>query len=65
MGWGSLGSIVEGVKGPVLVLFLHYMNVSAMRSWSRLSSQPLTIPAPWILLHVRWSIPLVKWFHPG
>ena len=54
-----------GVMGPVLVLFLFYENVSDMRPWSRMSSQPFTIPAPWVLLCVRWSIRLVLWFHPG
>ena len=33
----------DGVGG---LLFLFYMNASRMRSWSWLSSQPLTIPAP-------------------
>ena len=28
-------------------------------------SQNLTIPAPWVFLPVRCSIPLVPWFHPG
>ena len=50
---------------PALMLFLFYMNVSAIHLQFRLSSQPLTLPAPWVLLHVRWSIPLLKWFHPG
>ena len=39
------------------MLFLPYVNVSRMLPRSRLSSQPLTLPAPWVLLHVRWSIP--------
>ena len=38
--WGT-----GGVKGPALVLFLFYVNVSGMRPRSRLSSQPLTTPA--------------------
>ena len=59
MGWGSLGSIVGGARGPAIVLFLFYKNVSGIRPWSRLSSQPLTIPAPWVILHVGWTIPLV------
>ena len=60
------GSIVDGlVREPALVLFLFYVNVSGMCLRSRLSSHPLTIPAPWVLFHVRWSIPLFKWFHPG
>ena len=56
-GGGSLGSIVEG--GFLLVLFLVYVNGSGMRPRSRLSSQPLTSPAPWVLLRVMVSIPLV------
>ena len=39
-------------------MFLFDMNVSVMRSPSRFSSQPLTIPAPWAFLRVGWSIPL-------
>ena len=58
MVWGGgLGSLVGEVKGPALV-FLNNVNISGMRPWSRLSSQPLTIPAPWVL-RVRWSIILV------
>ena len=53
-----------GGRGPELVLFLLYVNVSGVRPWSRLSSQPLKIPAPWVLLRLRRSIPLFKWFHP-
>ena len=53
----------SGVRVPALVLFLFYMNVSGMRPQSRLSSWSLTIPAPWVLFHVRWSFPLAKWFH--
>ena len=44
------------VWGPALVLFLFYMNVSGMSPRSRLSSQPLTIPASWVILHVGRSI---------
>ena len=51
--------LLEGVKGPALVLFLFYLNVSGMRPRSRLSFQPLKIPAPWVLLRDRWPIPLV------
>ena len=47
------------VKGPVLVLFMFYVNVSGMHQQSRLSSQPLTIMAPWVFLRIRLSIPLV------
>ena len=53
----SLGSIV-GVAGGPRLLFLFYVNVSGMRPWSRLPSHPLTIPAPWVLLRVRGSVPL-------
>ena len=65
MGWGRSGFNCWGVRGPALVLFLFYVNVSEMRPRSLLSSQPLTIPVPWVLLRVKWSIPLVKWLHPG
>ena len=41
------------------MLFLLYVNVSGMLPWSHLSSQPLTIPAPWIFLRIGWSITLV------
>ena len=57
MGWA--------VWGTAFVLFLFYVNVSGMRLWSRFSSQPLTILAPWVFLCIRWSITLVKWFHHG
>ena len=57
MGWGESGFNCWGVKGPALVLFLFYVNVSGMRPRSRLSSQPLTIPAPWVLLRVRGLSP--------
>ena len=55
MGWGECG-----FKGVALVLFLFYVSVSGMRLQSRLSSQPFTIPAPWVLFRGRWSIPLFK-----
>ena len=57
MGWGRLGSIFGRVKGSALVLFLFYVNVFRMGLFSRFSSHPLTITAPWVLLRVRWSIP--------
>ena len=61
MGWrGSLGSIV-GVSGDPR---LFYVNVSGMRPRPFLFSQPFMIPGPWGL-RVKWSIPLVKFFHPG
>ena len=60
-GWGrSVGSIVGGSGGPALVLFLFYVNVSGMRPRSCLSFQLLPILAPWVLLRVRWSIPLAS-----
>ena len=65
MGWGESGFNCWGVQWPASMLFLFYGNVSGMQPRSHLSSQPLTIPAPWVLLHIRWSIPLFKWFHPG
>ena len=57
--------LLGGSRGLHSCFFLFYVNVSGIRPQSRLSSQPLTIPAPWVLLRVRWSIPLFKWFHPG
>ena len=63
-GWGESGFNCWGVRGPTLVLFLFYVNVSGIRPRSRFSSRPLTIPAPWVLLRVRWFIRLVPWFHP-
>ena len=60
MGWRESGFNRWGVRGPTLVLFLFYVNVSGVRPRSRLSSQPLTLLVPWVLLRVRWSIPLVK-----
>ena len=57
MEWGESGFNCWRVREPALVSFLFYVNVSGMRPRSRISSQLLTIPAPWFLLHVRWSIP--------
>ena len=62
MGWGESGFNCWGVKRSALVLFLFYVKVSG---GGLACPQPLTILAPWILLRVRWSIPLFKWFHPG
>ena len=45
---------------PVLMLFLFYVNVSGMYPQSHLPSQPLMILAPWVILHVGWSIPMVS-----
>ena len=59
MGRGESGFDCWGVRGPAFVLFLFYVNLSGMRPRSRLSSQPLTIPAPWVLIRVGWSILLV------
>ena len=47
--------LLEG-QGPALLLFLIYVNVSGMHPGP---SQPLTISAPWVLIHVGWSIFLV------
>ena len=58
-GWDSLVSIVGGLRGPALLLLLFYVNVSGMCLWSRLLSQPLTIPASCVILRIGWSIPLV------
>ena len=52
-GVGSLGSIVGNVRRPAIVLFLFYVNISGMHLRPRLSSQPLMIPAPWVLLRIR------------
>ena len=65
LGRGESGFNCWRIRGSALVSFLFYVNVSGMRPRSRLSSQHLTISAPWVLLRVRWSIPLVKWFRPG
>ena len=48
---------VGGVRVGVWVQ-LFYVNISRMRPRSRLSSQPLTIPTPWVI-RVWWCIPLV------
>ena len=59
MGRGESKFNSWGSGGSALVLFLFYVNVTGMRPRSRLSSQPLEIPASWVLLQVWWSIPLV------
>ena len=46
------------VRGPIFMLFLFYVNVSGMCPQFCLSSQPLTIPVPWVLFHIRWFITL-------
>ena len=52
--WGESGfNCWVGVRGPAIVSFLFYMNVSEMRPKSRLLSQLLILPAPWVLLHIR------------
>ena len=56
MGWEESGFSFWGLE---LVLFLFYVNVSGMLLQSHLSSQPLTIPAPWVFLYIGSSIPLV------
>ena len=35
------------------------MNVSGILPWSLLSSLPLMILAPWVILHIGWPIPQV------
>ena len=55
-----MGSIVEGSGSPRSYYSGFYVNVSGIRLRSLLSSQPLTISAPWVLLRFRWSIPLVS-----
>ena len=60
---GSLGLIIAEVQGGgeirvLAVLFLIYVSVSGMRARSQLSSQPLMIPASWVILRVEWSITL-------
>ena len=60
MGRGKSGFKCLGVYDPPLVLFLCYVNVSEMRPLSLLSSQPLTLPAPRVLLRVKWSLTLFK-----
>ena len=56
MGWGECGFNCWEVRGPALVLFLFYVNVSGISPLSRLSSQPLTTLAPWVLLWFPGSI---------
>ena len=65
MEWGESGFNRWGVRGTALMLFFFYVNVSGMQPRSCLSSQPLTVLAPWVFLRVRRSMPLVPWFHPG
>ena len=47
------------VRGPTLVLFLFYVNVSGVCRRFRLFTQPLTIPVPSVFLRVEWSLPMV------
>ena len=64
-GFSCWGGGSDGPRSFLFLLFLFYVNVSGMRPRSRFYSQLLTIPAPWVILRVRWSIPPVLWFHPG
>ena len=48
MGWGEYGFNCWEDRGPVLLLFLFYVNVSGKHPRSRLGSQLLTISAPWV-----------------
>ena len=59
MEWGQPGFHCWGIRGAALVSLLFYKSVSRMHPRSRMSPQPMTIPAPWVLLRVRWSTPLV------
>ena len=58
-GVGESGFNCWRVRGPALVSFLFYVIVSGMRPWFCLSSQPLTVPVPWVLLRVGCSLLLV------
>ena len=58
MGWEESEFNCWRVREP-LILFLFYMNVFGIRPQCCLSSQHLTIPAPWVLFCDRWSITLV------
>ena len=62
-GWKQGAGIVKSwggwLRGLALMLFFFYANVYGMGPRFRLSSQPLTIPAPWLFLRIRWSIALV------
>ena len=54
MGWEDSGFNCWGVRGPeFMLLFSFYVNVSGMRTRSRVSFQPLPITAPRVLLRVR------------
>ena len=64
MGWGKSGFNQEVRARFILVLREYIWNTPAV-SLALPSFQPLTIPAPWGFLRVRWSIPLFEWFHPG
>ena len=60
MEWGESGFKCCGSGDPrSCYLFLLYVNVSGMHPWTRFSSQPLMILAPWVFLRIWWSIPLV------
>ena len=56
MGWEESGFICWGGFGGPHMLVLFYVNVCRMCLQSHLSSQPLTIPSPQIILHIRWCI---------
>ena len=58
MGWGESVFNCWGVRRPEIVLFLFYVNVSGMNPRYRLSSHPLTILTPWVILCVGWTITL-------
>ena len=64
MGWGRSGLNYWRSQGDcarvILILSECIWNVPR----SRLSSQPLMIPASWVLFRVMWSILPFKWFPP-
>ena len=41
-------------RGPTIVSFPLYVEVSGIRTWSCLAIQLLMIPTPWVLLRVGW-----------
>ena len=46
---GEFGFICWGARGPTLVSFLFYVNVSGVHSWSYLASQLLTLCVGWLV----------------
>ena len=58
-GGGRLGLIV-GSSGCPHSCYSCFMLLSGMHSCLCLFSQPLTIPAPWVILHIGWSVTSVS-----